>query len=133
MEVVLGGLVGGLGGIPVEALHKVCLEVQGDPGVLGNLPGHLALVQDKAASTSCLKTRKSELLYLSLYQRRRLCAAGGRIGVSLGSFQDWSSYSTAENTTLDIARIFSETSQPGIFSAENLHPRKCTIDLDQVV
>lgn len=54
MEVVLGGLVGGLGGIPVEALHKVCLEVQGDPGVLGNLPGHLALVQGKAASTSRL-------------------------------------------------------------------------------
>ena len=58
MEVVLGGLVGGPGGIPVEALHKVCLEVQGDPGVLGNLPGHLALVQGKAASTSRLKTDK---------------------------------------------------------------------------
>jgi len=119
MEVVLGGLVGGPGGIPVEALHKVCLEVQGDPGVQGNLPGHLALVQGKAASTS--------------RQRRRLCAAGGRIGVSLGSFQDWSSYSTAENTTQDIARIFSETSHSGNFSAGNIHPRKCTIDLDQVV
>ena len=55
MEVVLGGLVGGPGGIPVEALHKVCSEVQGDPEVLGNLPGHLALVQGKAASTSRLK------------------------------------------------------------------------------
>ena len=52
--------MGGLGGIPVEALHKVCLEVQGDPGVLGNLPGHLALVQGKAASTSRLKKEKVE-------------------------------------------------------------------------
>ena len=59
MEVVLGGLVGGPGGIPVEALHKACSEVQGDPEVLGNLPGHLALVQGKAASTSRLKKREN--------------------------------------------------------------------------
>lgn len=129
MEVVLGGLVGGPGGIPAEALHKVCSEVQGDPEVLGNLPGHLALVQGKAASTSRLKNEKSKFLFLSVYQRRRLCAAGGQIGVSLGSFQDWSSYSTDENTTLDIASIFSETSYSGNFSAENLHPRQESVQL----
>ena len=68
MEVVLGGLVDGPGGIPVEALHKVCSEVQGDPEVLGNLPGHLALVQGKAASTSRLKNEKSKFLFRSVYQ-----------------------------------------------------------------
>ena len=58
MEVVLGGLVGGPGGIPVEALHKVCSEVQGDPEVLGNLPGPVLAQGKEVLPTSCLKNEK---------------------------------------------------------------------------